>query len=276
VRNHRKRLVAALAVVLRMATAGHAYVMDEDGQGHPLHWDAMPVGYHLVTGNVPAGADGEAAVHNAFEAWNAASTNVQYDFAGYVPEGAQKYDGQNVVFWVYDNWPYDSTLAAMTFRYYDTANGRLLDADTVFNGEKFNWTVGGGGYDIQNSATHEVGHIGGLGHSTDPEATMYAKTVAGETKKRTLEADDVAGIEAIYGGTQVAAETQHVVSAPSTSASSSGVNGGGGGGGGCSLDRSGRPARVGDLVWCAALMLGLVRRKRAGSRRRDQIDRSRE
>jgi hypothetical protein len=149
----------------------------------------------------------------------------------------------------------------MTFRYYDTSNGRLLDADTVFNGEKFTWTVGGSGYDIQNSATHEVGHIGGLGHSADPEATMYAKTQAGETKKRSLDADDVAGIEAIYGGTEVAAVTQQEVSAPSTSASSSGV-GGGGGGGGCSLDRSGRPATVGDLFWSAVLVAAIVLRRR--------------
>ena len=259
-RNYVKSIVVALAFVLGLASAGRAYVMDEDGYGHPLHWDGMPVGYYLVTGNVPAGADGEAAVHNAFETWNAASSSVQYDFAGYLPEGAQQYDGKNVVYWVYDNWPYDPTLAALTFRYYDTSNGRLLDADTVFNGEKFTWTAGGSGYDIQNSATHEVGHIGGLGHSADPEATMYAKTQAGETKKRTLEADDVAGIEAIYGGTQVAAVTQQEVSVPTASASSSGV-GGGGGGGGCSLDRSGRPATLADLFWSATLIAVIALRR---------------
>ena len=248
-----------------MVGRANAYVIDEDGHGHPLHWEEMPVQYYLVAGNVPGGADGEAAVHSAFEAWNAASANVQYDFAGYVAEGAQKYDGKNIVYWVYDAWPYDSTLAALTFRYYDTSNGRLLDADTVFNGVKFNWTVGGTGYDIQNSATHEAGHFGGLGHSLDPEATMYAKTQAGETKKRTLEADDVAGIEAIYGGTQVAAATQQEVSAPS--ASSTGV-GGGGGGGGCTLDRSGRAPRASDFLWPAALILALLR-KRMASRMED-------
>jgi len=258
------RIVVAAALALGLAHAAHAYVMDEDGHDHPLHWDSMPVGYYLVTDNVPHGADGEAAVHAAFEAWNAASANVQYDFAGYLPQGAQQYDGKNVVYWAYDNWPYDPTLAAMTFRYYDTSNGRLLDADTVFNGVKYSWSVDGSGYDIENSATHEVGHIGGLGHSTDPEATMYAKTQAGETKKRTLAADDVAGIEAIYGGTAVAAATQPQVSAPA--ASSSGVNGGGGGGG-CSLGSSGARRSVNDWLLPAVMIASLVGRRLLVKRR---------
>ena len=255
----RLRVSCLIAVLIAGAAAANAYVLDEDGHGHPLYWSEMPVSYFLVDGNIPQGADGEAAVHSAFEAWNAASSNVHYEFGGYVADGAQKYDGKNIVYWIYSNWPYDPTLAAMTFRYYDTSDGHLLDADTVFNGEKYTWTVGGNGYDIQNSATHEAGHFGGLGHSLDPEATMYAKTQAGETKKRSLEADDVAGIEALYGGTRVAAVTQKVVSSPTSSAS--GVSGGGGGGG-CSVDRSGRGPAGWDLVWCVAMIGGLVRRRR--------------
>jgi Matrixin len=261
------RIAAAAALALAFAGAAHAYVIDEDGHGHQLHWDTMPVSYYLVTGNVPHGADGEAAVHAAFETWNAASANVQYDFAGYVPQGAQAYDGKNVVYWVYDNWPYDPTLAALTFRYYDTSNGRLLDADTVFNGVKYTWSVDGSGYDIQNSATHEAGHMAGLGHSTDPEATMYAKTQAGETKKRTLDADDVAGIEAIYGGTAVANATQHQVSSASASSTSStGVNAGGGGGG-CSLDPSGKPQSLSQWLFPVLLITSLVRRRAVAKRR---------
>jgi Matrixin len=256
----RIRCLIVLAALATGAAVANAYVLDEDGHGHPLYWSEMPVSYLLVSNNIPQGADGEAAVHAAFETWNAASTNVHYEFGGYVAEGVQQYDGKNIVYWLYSNWPYDPTLAAMTFRYYDTSDGHLLDADTVFNGEKFTWTVGGTGYDIQNSATHEAGHFGGLGHSLDPEATMYAKTQAGETKKRTLETDDIDGIEALYGGTRVAAATEKVVSSP-TSNSASGVSGGGGGGG-CSLDRSGRGGAPSDLVWCGAVIFGLLRRQR--------------
>ena len=63
-RNYVKSIVVALAFVLGLASAGRAYVMDEDGYGHPLHWDGMPVGYYLVTGNVPACSSGNTgAVH---------------------------------------------------------------------------------------------------------------------------------------------------------------------------------------------------------------------
>lgn len=53
-------------------------------------------------------------------------------------------------------------------------------------------------HDIQNAMTHEIGHMLGLGHSTDAEATMYSGAVIGETKKRTLDVDDRLGVGEIY------------------------------------------------------------------------------
>ena len=54
--------------------------------------------------------------------------------------------------------------------------------------------------DFENIAVHELGHSAGLDHSgTDCTAeSMYAYATAGETKKRTLEAGDVAGINSLY------------------------------------------------------------------------------
>ncbi|MHB1324194.1 MAG: matrixin family metalloprotease [Coriobacteriia bacterium] len=53
-------------------------------------------------------------------------------------------------------------------------------------------------YDVQNVLTHEFGHGLPLGHSGDSTATMYNHTSKGETLKRTLAADDIAGIRALY------------------------------------------------------------------------------
>jgi hypothetical protein len=55
-------------------------------------------------------------------------------------------------------------------------------------------------WDIANVATHELGHAAGLGHPPDEctEETMYAFAASGETKKRTLEAGDIAGILGLY------------------------------------------------------------------------------
>ncbi len=46
-------------------------------------------------------------------------------------------------------------------------------------------------------AVHEIGHALGLGHSTVPEAVMYA-TVTADTAFTGLHADDIAGIQALY------------------------------------------------------------------------------
>jgi len=193
------RLLIGLATLLVAASTTHGYVVETDGHGHKLHWQNGTASYYLVSGNNPAGASGEAAIHAAFKTWSDASTNVQYTFAGYTSQGMQAYDGKNIVYWQTGAWPWDQSLAAITWRYFDTSDGKLLDADIVFRRD-FNWTVGGSGYDIQNAATHEVGHFGGLGHSTDTKASMYASTHSGETSKRVLVADDLSGLGAIYGG----------------------------------------------------------------------------
>ncbi|MEX0726593.1 MAG: matrixin family metalloprotease [Planctomycetaceae bacterium] len=50
--------------------------------------------------------------------------------------------------------------------------------------------------DIYTVALHEIGHALGLGHSTDVNSVMFANYSGG---RRTLTADDIAGIRAIYG-----------------------------------------------------------------------------
>ena len=46
--------------------------------------------------------------------------------------------------------------------------------------------------------SHEVGHVLGLGHSLDEEATMFAETSEGETKKRDLHEDDELALQYLY------------------------------------------------------------------------------
>jgi len=55
-------------------------------------------------------------------------------------------------------------------------------------------------YDLQNAATHEFGHVFGLGHVQSPFNTMYPTVTTGETYKRSLASGDAAGIRASYGG----------------------------------------------------------------------------
>jgi len=79
---------------------------------------------------------------------------------------------------------------------------KLVEWDAVFNS---NYTFGNFDgtttvMDYQNIATHEFGHALGLGHPDDSctEETMYRFAAFNETKKRTLEAGDIAGVQSLY------------------------------------------------------------------------------
>ena len=56
--------------------------------------------------------------------------------------------------------------------------------------------------DLENIATHELGHGLGLGDlykDACSDVTMFGYSTEGETKKRTLEPADIAGIQELYG-----------------------------------------------------------------------------
>ena len=69
--------------------------------------------------------------------------------------------------------------------------------------ETWTWDDGPGtsisGYDLQGVATHEYGHALGLGHSEVSGATMRPMVIGNGVANRSIESDDVAGIQAIYG-----------------------------------------------------------------------------
>lgn len=52
--------------------------------------------------------------------------------------------------------------------------------------------------DLESVATHEIGHVLGLAHSSVKEAIMYP-SLSPRTKKVELRMDDVVGIQALYG-----------------------------------------------------------------------------
>jgi len=79
----------------------------------------------------------------------------------------------------------------------------LVEWDMVFDDADFDWSSAGevGKMDFENIATHELGHAVGMGDlytNECSEQTMYGYAGYGETKKRTLESGDIAGISALY------------------------------------------------------------------------------
>lgn len=109
---------------------------------------------------------------------------------------------------------YPNDAIAITVVWHDTRNGQIYDADMMINatmGPFVNCPDAGcpmstTAFDLRNVVTHEAGHFLGLSHSADASSTMYYRADPGETMKRTLGADDVAGFCAIYGDGSVPAE----------------------------------------------------------------------
>jgi hypothetical protein len=79
---------------------------------------------------------------------------------------------------------------------------QLVEWDMIFDSDSFAWSTTGAAnaMDFRNIDTHELGHAMGLGHPSGSctEETMYAFASNGETKKRDLNAGDVAGINGLY------------------------------------------------------------------------------
>jgi hypothetical protein len=91
---------------------------------------------------------------------------------------------------------------ALTLLVYSKRTGKIYDADIEVNGAFFDWSTETGRAsdvaDIQNVVTHEVGHLLGLAHSDETEATMYGYQDLGDTTRRDLHQDDIDALCAIY------------------------------------------------------------------------------
>jgi len=110
----------------------------------------------------------------------------------------------------YDCWEFDPGVIAMTTVTSSNCSGRILDADIELDAANFRFTVDDGprcdregqtgcvDMDLQNTLVHEIGHLIGLDHSDDRNATMYRSASAGETNKRVLGQDDRAALCVVY------------------------------------------------------------------------------
>jgi hypothetical protein len=124
--------------------------------------------------------------------------------------------------------PFAAGLTTVTYSIEAESDGAIVDADIELNGVNFSITVAPDPFDpgnsvLQNTLTHELGHLLGLAHNCvtlgEPprvdgngndvpacdladdelrEATMWVDQEAAETKKMTLSDDDIAGICQTY------------------------------------------------------------------------------
>ena len=104
-----------------------------------------------------------------------------------------------------------ATVAVTPIWFY--SSGRISDADVLFNGAGFEFTTSAeaGKFDVQDVATHEIGHLLGLDHSGWAGASMYPYVDESVTLHRSLSLDEVGGLRHAYPSGSFARITGSVV-----------------------------------------------------------------
>jgi len=203
---------------------GLNFVVNTTVSGIPLHWpdgNATLEGNasYVISNSVPE--DFVSAIQDAFETWDDLDQlKYKRKRKGSIPDNwGGPPDGLNNNVWIAANWEgitgADENTIAITRVRYNAITGEMTDVDIAYNDQDFDWsnpTPESGDMDPQNVATHEAGHVSGLGDIFNPGnpgyvsqmgdgnelQTMYGLIAEEEIDKRTLNSGDIAGIEYIY------------------------------------------------------------------------------
>ena len=189
-------MAAAIAIVTALGSGTRAYTT----QG--ARWYVAPVPYYVNTANLDLPPNVIVpALQAGADAWALQSTAAfSFTYAGPSSQTTNTNDGMNLVMFR-DAISGSGSAIATTYSWFSGSS--MIDTDIVFWDGAFRFFVGAngcsGGFYIEDIAAHEFGHALGLGHSTSASATMYPSASACNTANRTLDADDLAGVLAIYG-----------------------------------------------------------------------------
>jgi hypothetical protein len=195
-----------------------------------IAWARRNVTYTVdPAGSTAAPGDSEqAAVDSSFATWQAAgaecsdltftrdagSSNLivwrERPCSQVVPQNAPCLTQGRCDF-AFNCWDEGAATLALTTVTYTTATGTLFEADIQLNGADWLFTTLDAppcpkdmpaatcvATDVQNTVTHEIGHVLGLGHAERKGSTMEATAPLGETSKRLIDDGTREGLCAIY------------------------------------------------------------------------------
>ncbi len=257
---------AIFGCTLAMAPSARAYDRTTvDGfPDRPLAWAHRDVAVELASATSTRVAPGDlrAALDLSLATWSRAGgctdlvlTDAGEALATRTNLDGGAYDGRNRVVVRETSWPAlaGTETLALTTILYDRDTGAILDADIDLNASvhAFSTTTppAAGADDVQNTLTHELGHLLGFDHSADPSATMYGSALVSDLTKRDLAPDDVRAVCDVY---PTGAPSPTVWPPPA--------------GGGCSVRPAG--ARHGLPAWVLALGIATIIGRRARERAR--------
>lgn len=228
----------ALAALTSAAAPAAAWVQARNMNDKPHIWRTRCVELQVLTGDPPPYLDSATVLHAAAEAARAWAPGVlgcgdillapRGNIAASRPVAP---DRINTVQFYRTTWPNDPRALAITQVFSQTATGVVVDADVEINAVHFTWAdlvrttmrPATSTADLQNTLTHEFGHVLGLDHNCNapgqpelieasgqraPEcsvadarvrdATMFPAVDLTDTLRRDLAADDVAAVCTLY------------------------------------------------------------------------------
>jgi hypothetical protein len=157
-----------------------------------------PIIWRLNRSTVPTNLAGsvDGVLNASFNTW----------YGGVFSQGpdtnarAARFDKVNAILWK----KLGRTTIGVTYAWFSRSSGEVLEVDTLFN-KRYPWAIfpnspdcqsSPDACDLQNIATHEIGHWIGLDDlfdDSDKDLTMYGFGAGGEVKKRTLGQGDISG-----------------------------------------------------------------------------------
>ncbi len=168
-----------------------------------IHWSFPPdpVVKFRISANCGDCTGESSAIQAAASTWNTAGARFSFNYTGTTSVASYGYDGTNQV--LFRNFGTGGTIG-LTYVWYNPTTKIIVECDMELN-DYYKWSTESGAvagcFDVQTIATHEFGHFLCLKDLYDPADSakiMYGYGATGVIK-RTLHADDIAGIRAVYG-----------------------------------------------------------------------------
>ncbi len=193
-----------------------AYVQETTPTGVGIFWQESEASLNLRVGCPPNnplteyGPCWDDAARDAARQWNAVGANFTFRISPSRPVSvsctSSDVDGINTVVWADTQcgMAFGENTLAVTHLWFHDSSGEIVDSDVHFNSNEDWSTYSGprrfGAIDFHRVAIHEFGHVLGLDHPDDHGQSVNAimNSKADDTDR--LQADDIAGIRAIYGG----------------------------------------------------------------------------
>lgn len=173
-------------------------------------WTSLPVNY-VVDPDNPYGLSEEFVTNSIYQAAEEWDTHTNTELFGvYSVDHNASWDGNEPdgkSEFVFGDYPEKSVIGiTVVWGYFSGAPAarRITEFDVLFDTD-FKWgdaTLNPALMDLQNIATHEIGHgvgLADLSRSAYAQETMYAYSNYGEVTKRDLNTGDIAGLQVLYG-----------------------------------------------------------------------------